>query len=303
MKILITGAYGQLGNELADILKKGKSEIGAISEQYQGAEVVAVDMDRLDISDDAQVQAFVSEVKPDVIFNCAAMTNVDACETAFETAMKANAIGPRNMAAAAEKAGAKLIHVSTDYVFRGDAKTPYCEWDECAPNTVYGKSKLLGERYVAAFSTRYFIVRTSWLYGYVGNNFVKTMRRLGKSKEAISVVSDQRGNPTNANDLAHHLLAIALTQEYGIYHCTGEGECSWYDFASKIMALSGLSCSVNPCTTEQFAQQTAQATPRPAFSSLNNLMLKSTVGNEMRSWEPALATYIEKLEKMENEQV
>lgn len=296
MNILITGSYGQLGNELSSILKTGFSEIGKISEEYQNCKVTAVDMDKLDISNLDQVFEIVSTVQPDIIFNCAAMTNVDACETEFETAMSVNAIGARNVAMAAEEFDSKIVHVSTDYVFKGDATSPYCEWDLTSPNTVYGKSKALGEKYVSDFSTKYFIVRTSWLYGLVGKNFVKTMLNLGSSKDQINVVGDQRGNPTNANDLAHHLLKMALTENYGLYHCTGEGECSWADFAEKIMEYASLSCKVNPCTTEEYPSPT----PRPAFSSLNNLMLKtSEIGNEMRQWEVALKSYIKKLDELE----
>ena len=144
MKLLITGSYGQLGNELTKILKNGRAEIGEISPAYSGCEIIAVDYDALDITDKDAVQAFIQEHQPDIIFNCAAMTNVDQCETDFETAMKVNAIGPRNLARAAKQTGAKLVHVSTDYVFSGTQATPRCEWDLCAPNTVYGKSKLLG---------------------------------------------------------------------------------------------------------------------------------------------------------------
>lgn len=296
MNILITGSYGQLGNEIASILKIKSSDIGRISEEYDDCNVTAVDMDRLDISNLEQVYEIVSTVQPDVVFNCAAMTNVDACETDFETAMRVNAIGARNVAMAAEEFGAKIVHVSTDYVFGGDATVPYCEWDLTNPNTIYGKSKALGEKYVSDFSTKYFILRTSWLYGLVGHNFVKTMIKLGSSKEEISVVGDQRGNPTNANDLAHHMLKLALTEDYGVYHCTGEGECSWADFAKKIMEFAALDCIVKPCTTDEYPSKT----PRPAFSSLNNLMLKtSDVGNEMRQWEVALQDYIKNLSELE----
>lgn len=295
MKFLITGANGQLGQELQAMLTSGASDIGPIPDALLGAEVTAADVDKLDITDLAQVREFVAAEKPGVIINCAAMTNVDACETALEGAMKVNAIGPRNLAIAAEASGAKLIHVSTDYVFRGDGDTPRCEWDAVAPNTVYGKSKLLGEQMAMAQCGRTFVVRTAWLYGLIGNNFVKTMRKLGREKESIMVVDDQRGNPTNANDLAHHLLKLAVSEEYGIYHCTGEGECSWYDFACRIMEYSGLSCKVNPCTTDEFPRPA----PRPAYSSLNNLMLRATVGDEMHPWESALKTYIEKLNELE----
>ncbi len=291
MNILITGAHGQLGNELTALLNGAPSPLGTIPPEYEDCKVTAVDIDRLDITNLEHVFEMVSTVQPDIIMNGAAMTNVDACETEFETAMQVNAIGARNLAMAAEEFGAKLVHVSTDYVFRGDGVQPYCEWDATAPNTVYGKSKLLGEQYVAQFCTRFFIVRTSWLYGLVGKNFVKTMLRLGAEKPEITVVNDQRGNPTNAADLAYHLLKLAVTEEYGLYHCTGEGECSWFDFATEIMRLAGLKCTVKPCTSEEYPSKT----PRPAFSSLNNLMLKCTVGNEMRDWQPALADYLSKL--------
>ena len=292
MKILITGAKGQLGNELQSIISKGKSEIGNIPAEYKDCEIIATDVDELDITNTAEVLNFVSENKPDVIFNCAAMTNVDGCETAYEVAFKINAIGVRNLSMAAEKTGAKFIHVSTDYVFAGDGTKPYVEWDLTNPQSIYGKSKRLGEEYALNFCKKTFVVRTSWLYGYVGKNFVKTMRNLGRTKDEIKVVNDQRGNPTNANDLAHHLLKLGVTEEYGIYHCTGEGECTWYDFAKKIMEYSNLSCKVNPCTSDEFPSPTK----RPAFSSLENLALKCTVGNEMRNWEEALKEYISKVE-------
>ena len=302
MKILITGSHGQLGNELSEMLRTGQAGIGRISDAYDGCEVVAVDVDELDITDYAAVEQFVGREKPDIIINCAAMTNVDGCETAFEIAMKVNAIGPRNLAMAAEKYGAKLVHVSTDYVFKGDPGKPRCEWDSTSPNTVYGKSKLLGEKYVAEQCRKYFILRTAWLYGLIGKNFVKTMRRLGNMNDVTTVVDDQRGNPTNANDLAYHILKLALTEEYGIYHCTGEGECSWADFAKKIMELSHCKGTVAKCTTEEYSQKYPSAAPRPLYSSLQNLMLECTVGNEMRDWQTALEEYIIKLDEMEKDQ-
>lgn len=293
MKLLITGSYGQLGNELTKILRDKRAEIGPIDARYHDCEVLAVDYDTLDISDRTAVLEFVQLHRPDIIINCAAMTNVDKCETDFDTAMKVNAIGPRNLAEAAQAIGAKLLHVSTDYVFSGTEEAPRCEWDTCAPNTVYGKSKLLGERYAMAQCPRTFVIRTAWLYGYVGKNFVKTMLRLGKEKERITVVNDQHGNPTSANDLAYHLLALALTGEYGIYHCTNEGECTWYDFACRIMDKAGLLCKVVPCTTQEYPSPT----PRPAHSALNNLMLACTVGNQMRPWQDALDMYLANLEE------
>lgn len=296
MKIMITGCNGQLGNELQSILKSGKSEIGVAPQEVLGAEVLPVDIDTLDISDISAVNEFVNANKPDVIINCAAMTNVDGCESDYVTAFKVNALGVKNLAVCAEKIGAKFVHVSTDYVFAGNGTKPYCEWDKVDPQSVYGASKALGEKYALAFCKKSFVVRTSWLYGYIGKNFVKTVRRVIKSNGGIGVVCDQRGNPTNANDLAHHLLKLAVTEEYGIYHCTGEGECSWYDFAVKIAEYSGLGDTVTPCTTEEYNAKFNVPTKRPEYSSLRNLALECTVGNEMRNWEVALKEYISKVE-------
>ena len=296
MKVMITGCHGQLGNELQSILTNGKSEIGAMPEAFCNAEILAVDVDTLDISDMAAVKSFVKENRPDVIINCAAMTNVDGCETQLDVAFKVNALGVKNLAVCAEEIGAKLVHVSTDYVFAGNGTKPYCEWDKVDPQSVYGASKALGEKYALSFCKKSFVVRTSWLYGYVGKNFVKTVRRVIKANGGIGVVCDQRGNPTNANDLAHHLLKLAVSEEYGIYHCTGEGECSWYDFAVKIAEFSGLGDTVTPCTTEEYNAKFNVPTKRPEYSSLRNLALECTVGNEMRDWEIALKEYISKVE-------
>lgn len=292
MKVMITGAAGQLGNELCSILKTGASEIGKIPDVYKNAEIITADIGEFDITDLDKARSFTENAKPDIIINCAAMTNVDGCETAADVAFKVNAAGVRNLAVCAKEVGAKFVHISTDYVFAGDGIKPYREWDITAPQSVYGSSKLLGEKYALAFCDKTFIVRTSWLYGYIGKNFVKTVRRVLKEKGRITVVNDQRGNPTNANDLSHHILKIAGSEDYGIYHCTGEGECTWYDFAVKIAEYSGYpKTAVLPCTSEQFASPTK----RPAFSSLQNLALECGVGNEMRNWEEALKEYISKV--------
>lgn len=292
MKIMITGCHGQLGNELISILKSGVSEIGPMPAELKNAEICAVDIDSLDISDCAAVKSLVAAEEPDVIINCAAMTNVDGCESDYETAFKVNAMGVRNLAMAAKEVDGKLIHVSTDYVFAGDGVRPYVEWDKVDPQSAYGASKALGEKYALEFNDKSFVVRTSWLYGYIGKNFVKTVRRILKEKGSMTVVNDQRGNPTNANDLAHHLLKLAVTEEYGIYHCTGNGECTWFDFAKKIAELSGYGDVVKPCTSDEFPSPTK----RPAYSSLRNLALQCTVGDEMRDWEVAIENYIKNLE-------
>ena len=293
MKILITGSKGQLGNELQRIIQNGYSEIGQVSENIKNSEVFPLDIDELDITKLEDVKKVLNEIKPDVVINCAAATNVDGCESNQDLAFKINAIGPRNLAMVCEEIGAKLVQVSTDYVFSGKGDTPLTEFDMPAPYSVYGKTKLKGEEYVREFSSKYYIVRTAWLYGYVGKNFVYTMMRLGAEKEALTVVNDQRGNPTHANDLAHHILKLIETEEYGVYHCTGKGECTWYDFASLIMELSGRSCKVTPVTSEQYKTPAK----RPEYSSLDNMMLRCTVGDEMRDWKEALKSFMSNVEK------
>ena len=297
MKILITGSNGQLGNELQKIVATGRAEIGSVSEQIKNSEVFALDVDKLDITKLEQVKTVLKEINPDVVINCAAATNVDGCEANKDLALKINAIGAKNLAIVSEEIGAKLVQVSTDYVFSGVGEIPLNESDLVAPYSVYGKTKLLGEEYVREFSSKYYIVRTAWLYGYVGHNFVYTMMRLGKEKESLSVVNDQLGNPTSANDLAYHILKLIETDEYGVYHCTGKGECSWYDFASEIMKLSGRNCTVNPCTSEEYKSMYPNSADRPAYSSLDNMMLRCTVGDEMRDWKDALKTFMDNVEK------
>ena len=293
MKILITGCNGQLGTELQAQLRRGKSELGPIPDRLKNATVLPVDVDQLDITDRAEVVNFVRRHQPDTIINCAAFTNVDGCETSKDAAFKVNALGPRNLAIAADKVNARLIHVSTDYVFSGEGDTPLDECDLPAPRSAYGTTKLLGEQYVQQFCRRHFIVRTAWLYGYNGKNFVKTMINAGKKFGKLTVVNDQLGNPTNAVDLAHHLLKLAVSHEYGTYHCTGNGICSWYDFAAEIIRLAGVEATVAPCTTAEYAAAHPEAASRPAWSALDNRMLRCTVGDEMRPWQQALAAYFE----------
>jgi dTDP-4-dehydrorhamnose reductase len=291
MKVLITGAKGQLGTQIIKILENMSSELGPINEAYNKAEIIGIDVDQLDITDINAVKEYISSIKPVVIINCAAYTNVDACEANIDVAFKVNAIGPRNLAIAAEEIGAKFIHISTDYVFSGNGTVPYREYDLTNPQSVYGSTKQMGEEYVKQFSSNYFIVRTAWLYGYYGNNFVKTIMKAAKEKGHLDVVDDQRGNPTNAEDLAFHLLKLALTEEYGVYHCTGTGECSWYDFASKIVEYANIECTVSPMKSDKLNR----AAKRPAFSSLDNMMLRCTVGDEMRQWEEALKVFVSKI--------
>lgn len=295
MKIVITGACGQLGTELRRMLAAGKGELGPIPEKLVRATVIGTDVaaapgvEKLDITQRHEVAAFLRRQQPDVVINCAAYTNVNGCETHQKDAFAVNALGARNLALACDEIDASLVQVSTDYVFSGEGSVPLCEYDTPAPVSVYGKTKRLGEEYVQQFCRRYFIVRTAWLYGYVGGNFVKTMVRLAKEKGEVTVVNDQMGNPTHCADLAHHLLKLCVTKQYGVYHCTGEGICSWYDFASEIVRLAGIQATVNPCTTAEYPTPAK----RPAWSALENLALQATVGNEMRPWQQALASFFE----------
>ena len=286
MKILITGASGQLGTEIQRQLKNGGSALGPVPERLKNATVIATDVAELDITDRDATIAFVRRHQPDTIISCAAFTNVDGCETNPEAAFKVNAIGASNLAQAAERINARLIHVSTDYVFRGEGDKPLDESERVDPKSVYGKTKALGEEYVKNFCHRYFIVRTAWLYGYAGKNFVKTIVNAGKK-----FGSDQLGNPTNAEDLAHHILQLAVSHDYGVYHCTGEGVCSWYEFASEIIRLSGVDATVAPCTSAEYSAKHPAAADRPAWSALENRMLACTVGNHMRDWKEALADF------------
>ena len=289
MKILITGSKGMLATQVITDLERGYTELGEVPAALKGAQLVLADVDELDITDKAATEAFIAQHNPDIVINCAAYTNVDGCESNQDTAFMVNAIGSRNLAIACEYTGAKLVHVSTDYVFRGDEPTPRREYDMPWPISAYGKTKYAGEQFVRQYCKKSFIVRTAWLYGYNGKNFVKTMVWLAKEKGGAKVVNDQHGNPTNAADLSHHLLKIAASEEYGTYHCTGGGECTWFEFAAEIARLAGYEGVMSPCTSEEFPTPTK----RPAYSSLDNMMLRVTVGDEMRHWKDALKAYFD----------
>lgn len=293
MKILISGSKGQLGTELQRMLAAGQSELGPLPQEVRGAAVACYDVDTLDITDLAAVRRVIAAERPDVVINCSAFTNVDGCERETDAAFRVNALGPRNLAMAAAESGAKLVHVSTDYVFSGapNGGVPLDEAALPAPVSAYGTTKLLGEEYVRQFCPRSFILRTAWLYSYTGKNFVFTMMNAGRKTGALTVVNDQLGNPTNAVDLGHHILKLAVTEQYGLYHCTGNGVCSWYDFACEIIRLSGTPAAVTPCTSDEYAAAHPEAARRPAWSALDNRMLRCTVGDEMRDWREALECF------------
>lgn len=276
MKIIITGSQGQLGQELVKQLDK----------KYE-YDVIKTDRDTLDITNIENVNTFILERNPDVVINCAAHTAVDLCETDIENAYKINAIGPRNLAIVCEKIGAKLVQVSTDYVFDGNGTRPYREDDINCPNSVYGTSKLMGENFVREFCSKYFIVRTAWLYGE-GNNFVRTMLKLSETNSELNVVNDQIGSPTSTVDLAKAIIDLIHTEHYGIYHGTCEGQCSWYDFAKKIFEIKNIDIKVNPVTSDEFKRPA----PRPKYSVLDNFMLKLVGLNSFREWEDSLEEYL-----------
>lgn len=297
MRILITGAAGQLGLEFRRLFESGQAEIGPIPKEYRNAEVVYADSARLNIVDALAVDSFIKEGAFDLIINCAAVTNVDGCEADPDTAFSVNAFGAENVARAASHCATPVIYVSTDYVFSGSNAAERIETDAAAPLSVYGASKAKGERLVAAANPQHYIIRSAWLYGYMSNNFVKTMLRLARDHNEVTVVDDQLGNPTSANDLAYEILKIALTNDYGIWHVTNEGACSWADFAEAVLADTN--CVVRRCTSQEYRMAHPDSADRPAFSSLRNKHLEDTIGNEMRPWQDALADYLKNLSQMQ----
>ncbi len=281
-KILVTGSEGQLGR--------------AVAREFQsdsGYELILTDMNTersIDITDlNAVTEALLSE-KPCAVINCAAYTAVDKQEKDQDLAYRINALGPRNLSIASAKAGAKLVHISTDYVFPGNADRPYIEFDATGPVSVYGKTKLAGEEFVKQFSKEYFIIRTAWLYGE-GNNFVRTMLRLSESKEELNVVSDQLGTPTSASELAKCIHALLPTEEYGLYHGTCEGDTNWASFAERIFELGKRKTKVNRVSSEEYAAMNPASAKRPAYSILDNYMLRLTGVYTFADWEEALEQY------------
>lgn len=282
MKILVTGSNGMLAQEVKKQLKDGN-------------ELICTDVDDLDITNEKQVMDYITECKPDYIINCAAYTAVDKAEEAGEIVEKINANGPENLAKAAKATGATLVHVSTDYVFGGNLSLDkvYSEDDRKEPVTAYGITKLHGEEKIEENCDKYYIFRTAWLYGKGGNNFVKTMTKLGKEREELNVVSDQHGSPTYAVDLASIIKqSINKKIPYGIYHATNEGYTTWYDFTKEIFAEQGIKCKVNPVTTDEYIEmmKITQA-KRPLNSQLSKKKLESQ-GIVIPEWKDGLKRYL-----------
>lgn len=271
---ILLGARGMLGQDVA----------AAISHLSP----VCVDLPEVDITNFSQITDFISSHKPDVVINCAAYTAVDACEQNVDLAFRVNGEGVKNLAIACEKAGAELVHISTDYVFDGEKGTPYIEFDKTNPQNVYGMSKLYGERALANHMSRFYMLRIQWLYGAGGNNFVKTMLKLAGEGKPVRVVDDQFGSPTFTKDVASLIERMIMTGQYGIYHATNSGGISWYQFAKDIFEAAGLDVDLAPVTSEQFVRPAK----RPKYSVLDNMALRLASFQPMRPYREALEEYI-----------
>ena len=287
MKILVTGAYGQLGNE-----------IKVLETRFSGWKFLFTDIDTLDICDEIAVNKYLIQNKPDYIINCAAYTAVDKAENDFETAKKVNELAPKILAKYSKIISTKFIHISTDYVFDGETFTPYTEEEDVNPKSVYGETKLNGERNSIEENSQTIIIRTSWLYSSFGNNFVKTMFRLGNERDKLNVVFDQVGSPTYAADLANSILEIISVVEKnpekfvpGIYHFSNEGVASWFDFANAIFEISAIKCNVSPVRSDEFPTPAK----RPNFSVLDKSKIKNSFGIEIPYWRDSLKICIQKL--------
>ena len=281
--IIVTGRHGQLGIAINKLLG-GRPEYNLVN----------TDVEELDITDVDAVLKLAREVKPGIIINCAAYTAVDAAETHVDLNYRINAIGPRNLAIAATETNAKLVHISTDYVFPGDSERALTEFDPTGPKSVYGRTKLAGEEFVKQFARRWFILRTAWLYGE-GKNFVRTMLKLSETHDTLTVVNDQFGSPTSAAELAKAIAALMTTDNYGLFHATAEGSTCWAEFASQIMRLAGKKTEVIPVTTEEYAKINPSTAPRPHYSILDNYMLRLTSEHRFAEWEDALKEYMSEM--------
>lgn len=276
MKVVVTGVAGQLGQ---DVMK----ELARKNHQACGT-----DRTQLDITNEEDVIAYISDVKPDVILHCAAYTNVDAAEENEDLAYQINAAGTEYLAKAAKLTGAKMLYISTDYVFDGTATEPYEVDEPTKPLGAYGRTKLAGEQLLQKHVDEFFIVRTAWVFGVYGNNFVKTMIRLGKERGEVGVVHDQVGSPTYTVDLARFMVELMETDKYGIYHATNSGICSWYEFAVEIFNQAEMNVKVNPLTSDQFPRPAA----RPNYSVLSKKMIEKQGLKPLRDWKEALAAYL-----------
>jgi len=282
VKVAVTGANGQLGTDLCRAL--------------HNFDIIPFTHADIEIADMASVREAILKHKPAIIINTAAYVRVDDCEDEKEKAFQVNALGARNVAVVAQELGARLVHISTDYVFGGEVEprtTPYTEFDTPVPLSIYGKSKLAGENLVRHFCLRHFIIRASGLFGVAGSsgkggNFIETMLRLARERDELKVVNDQVFSPTYTRDLAQKIAQLMATEYYGIFHITSRGACSWYEFTTETLKLAGITTSVVPITSDQYHQKAR----RPSFSVLDNYHLRLLAMDDMRPWQEALRDYL-----------
>ncbi len=275
LKVWIAGAAGQIGTAINEVLDPFEFQ------------VLNTDREELDITDTDGVLSFGEINRPDVIINCAAVTDTDLCEEQPELAFRVNALGARNVSIVARKIGAKVVQISTDDVFDGESKTPYTEFDDTNPKTVYGKSKRAGENYVKEFTHKHFIIRSNWVYGK-GNNFVNGVLQAAKEGRSLCVAADQFGSPTSAKDLARIILHLMQTNEYGTYHATCKGVCNRYEFAGEVLALAGKDAVLRAVPTAQAELSSV----RPAYAVLDNFILRVIDVYEMPDWKTSLKEYM-----------
>ncbi|MEH7259299.1 dTDP-4-dehydrorhamnose reductase [Bacillus toyonensis] len=281
MKILVTGYNGQLGY---DVVKRGEK---------QGLEMQGIGIEDLDITDEAAVYEFVDKVKPDAIIHCAAYTAVDKSEDEKELCWNVNVEGTKYLATAAKKLNAKFVYISTDYVFDGEGTHAFVETDAPNPVGYYGLTKYEGEKVVRSLIDNNFIVRISWVFGINGNNFIKTMLRLGETRDELNVVGDQIGSPTYTYDLARLLVDMVVTEQYGTYHATNEGFCSWAEFAQEIFEIAGQDVKVNSITTEEYPTRAV----RPKNSRMSKQKLIDNGFEPLQDWKKATKHYITQLQQ------
>jgi len=279
-KILVTGANGQLGNELRRICKN-----------FPGLQFIYTDVDMLDITNPDAVSVFMEASRPAIVVNCAAFTDVEGAEDNYKTARKVNSLAPQVLAAACAMQDAFLIHISTDYVFDGETNIPYTEDNETNPMSIYGQTKLEGEEKIKTVFDNYIILRTSWLYSEYGHNFIRTILSKSKENASIEVVDDQIGSPTYARDLANTIIDIIIKSilnptayQPGIYNYTNQGSCSWYEFAQEIVNIAGINCEVKPIKSDKFPTKAK----RPKYSVLDTTKIRSSFGIGIPNWKDSL---------------
>ncbi|MCI9073740.1 MAG: dTDP-4-dehydrorhamnose reductase [Lachnospiraceae bacterium] len=277
MRVFVTGVRGQLGHDVVKELEK------------RGIEAVGVDIQEMDITDEASVSRVIRGESPDAVIHCAAYTAVDAAEENEDLCRRVNADGPRYIAKVCRDLDIKMIYISTDYVFSGQGEKPWEPEDEKAPQSVYGRTKYEGELAVQELLEKYFIVRIAWVFGVNGRNFVKTMLKLSENHDVITVVNDQFGSPTYTYDLARLLVDMVLTDKYGVYHATNEGICSWYDFARAIFEEAGISMTVKPVSTAEYGAKAS----RPANSRMSKDKLEENGFERLPDWRDALKRYLD----------